>query len=158
METKNLKIGIYHTLPGEPRSGYMRVAEITLDDSGCAHLHYVVELDTVRDELNQIVDSVGIRRLNRRVSTEEGSLFIEAIQETLVRDSYWRIVDESVDKVKALITVATQLAKDAAQLLDLAIVSDSTQPLVERLKAHSQVASWLRDDVAKLLTDNKSEL
>ena len=47
---------------------------------------------------------------------------------------------------------------DAAQLLDLAIVADSTQSLVDRLKAHSQVASWLRDDVAKLLTDNKSEL
>ena len=107
METRSPKIiVIYHPLPGEPRSGYMPVAEITLDDSGIAHLHYVVELDAVRDELNWIIDSVGLRRLNRRVSVEEGSLFIEAIQETLAGSSYWRIVDESADKVKALVTAA----------------------------------------------------
>jgi len=131
----------------------MRVAEITLDDSGCARLHYVVELDAVRDELDQIVGSVGLRRLNRRVSAEEGSLFLEAMQETLAGNSYWRIVDESADKVKALNTAVTQLATDAAQLLNLAIAAGSTGPLVDRLKAHSQVASRLRDDMCvKLLT------
>lgn len=156
MEAKPVRrIALYHSLPGEPRSDYMRVAEISISSSGQAELYYVVDEANIHSELDRILSSVGLRSLDRRVTPEEGTLFLDAVQESLARDSYWRVVDESVNGCQALLTEATQLATDASLLADLSVATGVAHPLVDRLRAHSQAANHLRDSIhARLLTDS----
>lgn len=149
--TQPTKLGIYHPLPGKPNSHYLRVAEVLLDGAGRVQLRHIVDASDVCAALDRIIDAVGLRRLDRRVSPDEGPLYLEALKETLERSTYWRLVDESADEGRAVLIAMTQLASDADQLNALANAAGLKGMLLDRLKAHSQIAAQLRDDLQEVL-------
>lgn len=86
------KVTIYTDVDGEP--GYTRVGVLHLRD-GSVSLEVID--DRARQQLEKVTADAAPYSLKRRVTPDEGEVFLKAIVEQYSYSSYWRMVPESDD-------------------------------------------------------------
>jgi hypothetical protein len=140
------RLTIYHSEPEEGRSDYHPVCTYTVDSSGRA-VAEVYEDSGYADLARSREHGLPLRSAQRRVTEEEGSLFLEALKESFYNNSYWRVVDESDAEGQSLLMAAAELADNARHLVDMAVAAGVAGALVDNLRSHHEAASQLRDAV-----------